>query len=113
MDDTIRLRDTTEKIVTMLEKYPNTRNSDDELYTMMCREYPNYEVKYTTVERMRRKIQEKGKYLPTDMKIYEMRHRYAKKWKEKMPKVLKRDVEEMITDANGQGHFFFDKKKEI
>jgi hypothetical protein len=73
----------------------------------MCEEYQGYDFRYTTVERVRRKLQEKGFYLPTDPRVAEERKKRAKQWKEKMPKMLKRHVQEIIYDANGQGHFDF------
>lgn len=69
-----------EEVEEMLKEFSVTRNSDDDLfYYVITRKHGvqiSYEdfhrifaVKFTTVERIRRKIQAEGRYPPTDPRV--------------------------------------------
>ena len=85
-----RLRTVKERVEYLLDKYPNTRNSDLYLIILYLRyftelgkyiKYIPYDVikKYDgiteTIRRMRQKIQEEGRYLPTDPEVLKRRRK--------------------------------------
>lgn len=85
-----KLRTVKERVEYLLDKYPNARNSDLYLIILYLRyftelgqyiKYIPYEIikQYDgiteTVRRMRQKIQEEGRYLPTDEKVLRRRRK--------------------------------------
>jgi len=85
-----KLRTVKERVEYILEKHPNARNSDLYLIILYLRyftelgkyiKYIPYEVikQYDgiteTIRRMRQKIQEEGRYLPTDPKVLKRRRK--------------------------------------
>jgi predicted nuclease with TOPRIM domain len=97
------LSDIGKNVARCMEKYPETRNSDKKLYKRYEEEYPELDTSTATIERIRRKIQQKGFYMPSDEREYNKRRKARSVMFHKvMPKILKRDVQEIIADANGQ-----------
>ena len=91
-----KLRTVKERVEYILEKYPNARNSDLYLTILYLRKFTElgryikyipYEVikKYDgifeTIRRTRQKIQEEGKYLPTDPNVLRKRRKLAEKFR--------------------------------
>ena len=85
-----KLRTVKERVEYLLDKYPNARNSDLYLIILYLRyftdlgryiKYIPYDVikEYDgiteTIRRMRQKIQEEGRYLPTDEKVLRRRRK--------------------------------------
>ena len=88
-----RLKTVKDRVEYILENYPESRNDDFYLWLLYIRlferQLSNYikfipykllknAVKFETISRVRRKIQEEGRYLPTDPKVLEKRRRLAK-----------------------------------
>jgi len=97
-----RLRTVKERVEYLLEKYPNARNSDLYLIILYLRKFTElgkyikyipYEVirKYDgvmeSIRRARQKIQEEGRYLPTDPNVLKRRRRLAEKFRRVVPKL--------------------------
>jgi hypothetical protein len=92
-----KFRTTRERVEFILKKHPNARNSDFYLVILYIRyfvpelakyiDYIPYEIirKYDglfeTIRRTRQKIQEEGKYLPTDPEVLKKRRRLAEKYR--------------------------------
>lgn len=81
------------KVEHCLKEFPNTRNSDTELYIKICQVFfgvgnyihvsemtrlPNFE----GVIRWRRKFNEKKKYVPTDWQVAKKRQWAENEWKD-------------------------------
>lgn len=97
-----KLRTVKERVEYLLEKYPNARNSDLYLIILYLRKFTElgkyikyipYEVirKYDgvmeSIRRARQKIQEEGRYLPTDPNVLKRRRRLAEKFRRVVPKL--------------------------
>ena len=97
-----KLKTVKERVEWILQKYPNARNSDLYLTIIYLRKFTElgkyikfipYEVikKYDgifeTIRRTRQKIQEEGKYLPTDPNVLRKRRKLAEKFRKVMPKL--------------------------
>ncbi|MFP3190152.1 MAG: hypothetical protein RXR31_02705 [Thermoproteota archaeon] len=76
----------------ILEKYPSARNSDTLLQFIYMRVFEGIDIPYVewekisklsleTVRRMRQKLQEEGKYLPTNPEVLKRRKRLAEKYR--------------------------------
>ncbi len=76
----------------ILEKYPSARNSDTLLQFIYMRVVEGIDIPYVewekisklsleTVRRMRQKLQEEGKYLPTNPNVLIRRKRMAEKYR--------------------------------
>ena len=91
-----RLRTVKERVEYILEKHPNARNSDLYLIILYFRyftelgkyiKYIPYDIikKYDgiteTIRRMRQKIQEEGRYLPTDPEVLKKRRKLYELYK--------------------------------
>jgi len=98
-----KLRTVKDRIEYLLRKYPEARNSDMYLLILYIRNfvpelskyirYIPYEIirKYEglpeSVRRARQKIQEEGRYLPTDPEVLRKRRRLAEKFRKVIPKL--------------------------
>jgi len=91
-----KLKTTKERVEWLLYKYPNARNSDFYLTILYLRRFTDlgkyikyipynvikrYEGIFETIRRTRQKIQEEGKYLPTDEEVLRRRRKLAKKYR--------------------------------
>jgi len=91
-----KLKTTKERVEWLLYKYPNARNSDLYLTILYLRRFTDlgkyikyipynvikrYEGIFETIRRTRQKIQEEGKYLPTDEEVLRRRRKLAKKYR--------------------------------
>jgi len=91
-----RLKTVKERVEYILEHYPETRNNDLYLWLIYVRLFDKelskyikfipYEVlkratHFETIRRTRQKIQEEGRYLPTDPKVLRRRRRLAEKFR--------------------------------
>jgi len=76
----------------ILLKYPSARNSDTMLQFIYLRIFEGINIPYVeweklsqlsleTVRRVRQKLQEEGKYLPTDPAVIERRRRLERKYR--------------------------------
>jgi len=96
-----RLRTTKDRVLYILERYPETRNDDRYLWLiyirLFCPEMSRYikfipysvlknAVQFETIRRVRQRIQEAGLYLPTDPKVAKRRKRLSEAYR----KVIKR-----------------------
>jgi len=96
------------KVAHILEKFPFTRNSDELLYLMLIKiYYPDVlrklgvaalhewipeklaeELpKFETISRIRRKLNERGLYLPTDPEVLRRRRRGEEVWRSSIVRV--------------------------
>ena len=97
-----RLKTTKERVEWLLKKYPNARNSDLYLTILYLRKFTKlgkfikyipyniikeYEGIFETIRRTRQKIQEEGRYLPTDEEVLKRRRKLAEKYRRVMPRV--------------------------
>ena len=98
-----RLRTMKERVEYLLEKYPNARNSDFYLIILYIRKFvpelakyiryipynviKKYDGLFESIRRTRQKIQEEGKYLPTDPEVLKRRRRLAEKFKKVIPRL--------------------------
>jgi len=88
-----RLKTVKERVEYILEHYPESRNDDFYLYLLYVRLFEprlsgyirfipldlvKSATRFETIRRMRQKIQEEGRYLPTDPQILEKRRKLAK-----------------------------------
>ena len=91
-----RLKTVKERVEYILKNYPDTRNNDLYLWLIYVRLFDKELSKYIrfipydvlekaqsfeTLRRCRQKLQEEGKYLPTDPKVARRRRRLAKVFK--------------------------------
>lgn len=66
----------------VLGNYPETRNSDAELNQRVCGIFKKDPFKHSSsIERVRRKFNERGKYLPTKQEIAEKRKINIDEWR--------------------------------
>ena len=108
------LSETGKRVVICMEKNPQTRSCDELLYREYKERYPEIGTSTATIERIRRKIQAKGFCLPDNAEQYDRRRRAREnRFREEMPRIKKAKVQEMIADAHGQGHFDFDKPRNL
>lgn len=99
-----------ERVRFLMEKYPETRNSDLYLIILYLRRYTELGryIKYIpfdiikkydgitwSIRRIRQKIQETGELLPTDPEVLRRRKRLAKKYRKLMVE-LKQEPEDMF-----------------
>jgi len=97
-----RLRTTKERVEHILAKYPNARNSDLYLTILYLRMYTElgkyikyipyeiirkYDGIFETIRRTRQKIQEEGRFLPTDPEVIRKRKRLAEKFRRMVNKI--------------------------
>ena len=97
-----RLKTVKDRVEYLLEVYPESRNDDFYLWLLYVRTFDknlsNYikfipyrliknAVKFETISRVRRKIQEEGRLLPTDPKVLEKRRRLSKIYQRVIPRV--------------------------
>jgi len=97
-----KLRTVKERVEYLLERYPNARNSDLYLTILYLRKFTElgkyikyipYEVikKYDgifeSIRRSRQKIQEEGRFLPTDPDVLKRRRRLAEKFRKVIPRL--------------------------
>ena len=97
-----KLRTVKERVEYLLERYPNARNSDLYLIILYLRKFTElgkyikyipYEVikKYDgimeSIRRSRQKIQEEGRFLPTDPDVLKRRRRLAEKFRKVIPRL--------------------------
>ena len=98
-----KLRTVKERVEYLLKHYPDARNSDFYLIILYIRhfvpelakyiKYIPYEVikKYDglfeSVRRARQKIQEEGKYLPTDPEVLRKRRKREKQYRRVLPRL--------------------------
>jgi len=97
-----QLKTLKEQVAYVLENYPETRNSDLYLWLILIRtfhpeasrfiKYIPYEVfkkfpNFETVARLRRKFNEEGLFLPTDLAVLRRRRRLEKLFRETIHKV--------------------------
>ena len=97
-----RLKTVKDRVEYLLEVYPESRNADFYLWLLYVRTFDknlsNYikfipyrliknAVKFETISRVRRKIQEEGRLLPTDPKVLEKRRRLSKIYRRVIPRV--------------------------
>jgi len=86
------LRTVKDRVEWILSKFPSARNSDTMLQFIYLRTFEGINIPYVewekisklsleTVRRMRQKLQEEGKYLPTDPAVIERRKRLEKKYR--------------------------------
>ena len=95
-----KLKTVKERVEYILENYPEARNDDFYLYILYVRlfepelsqyiDYIPYNIikrstRFESVRRARQKIQEEGRYLPTDPKILRKRGRLAEAYRKVMP----------------------------
>jgi len=91
-----RLRTVKERVEYLLEKYPDARNSDLYLTILYLRRFTElgryikyipydvikkYDGVFETVRRTRQKIQEEGRFLPTDPDVLRRRKKLAEKFR--------------------------------
>ena len=91
-----------ERVEYILQHYPEARNDDFYLYLIYVRlfepELSGYirfipldlvktATRFETIRRIRQKIQEEGRYLPTDPQILEKRRKLAKIYRQVMPRL--------------------------
>jgi len=92
-----------ERVRYILENYPATRNDDFYLcliyIRLFCPElskyikfipwevFKNARISFESITRARRKIQERGEYLPTDPKVLRRRRKLEKAYRNVMPTV--------------------------
>jgi len=91
-----KLKTTKERVEWLLYKYPNARNSDLYLTILYLRKFTElgkyikyipyrvikqYEGIFESIRRTRQKIQEQGRYLPTDEEVLRKRRKLAKKYR--------------------------------
>jgi len=97
-----RLRTTKERVEYILGKYPDARNSDLYLVILYLRKYTElgkyiryipyeiirkYDGIFETIRRTRQKIQEEGRFLPTDPEVIRKRKRLAEKFRRTVNKI--------------------------
>ena len=97
-----KLKTVKERVEYLLERYPESRNDDFYLYILYVRhfepelsryiEYIPFEIikrstRFETIRRCRQKIQEEGRYLPTDPKVLRKRRRLEKLYRRVMPQI--------------------------
>lgn len=95
-----KFRTVKERVEYILSRYPQTRNNDMYLWIMYVRTFVPELSKYIkfipyevfekatpieTVTRARRKIQEEGRYLPTDPEVLRKRRKLAEVYRRAMP----------------------------
>lgn len=94
----MEIRNLKQKVRTTLERYPHTRNCDDQLVIYLCKDYfPHYlphldfilgflkEVKTSAVERFRRQIQNDDKeFIPTVEEVAIKRGWEEEKWRDRL-----------------------------
>jgi len=88
-----KLKTVKERVEYILQHYPESRNDDFYLYLLYVRLFEprlsgyirfipldlvKSATRFETIRRMRQKIQEEGRYLPTDPQILEKRRKLAK-----------------------------------
>ena len=98
----VRLRSVKERVEKLLEMYPDARNSDLYLTILYLRKFTElgryisyipyevlrkYEGLFETIRRTRQKIQEEGRFLPTDPSVLRKRRRLAEKYRRIIPKL--------------------------
>jgi len=97
-----KLKTVKEQVEWLLERYPESRNDDFYLYILYVRhfepelsryiEFIPFELikkstRFETIRRCRQKIQEEGRYLPTDPKILRKRRKLAEAYRKVMPRL--------------------------
>jgi len=97
-----RLKTTKERVEYILENYPETRNDDLYLWLIYVRLFDKVLSKYIrripygvikratrpeTLSRVRRKIQEEGRLLPTDPKVLKRRRRLEELYRRNIHRV--------------------------
>lgn len=97
-----KLKTTKERVEWLLKNYPNTRNSDLYLTILYLRRFTplgkyikyipynvikEYDGIFETIRRTRQKIQEEGKYLPTDEEVLRRRRRKADAMRRVIPRL--------------------------
>jgi len=98
-----RLRTVRERVEYILGRYPNARNSDFYLIILYIRKfipelakyikYIPYEIickhdgLFESVRRARQKIQEEGRFLPTDPNVLKRRRKLAEKYRKIIPRL--------------------------
>ena len=91
-----KLKTVKERVEYILQKYPNARNSDLYLTILYLRKFTElgkyikyipyeiikkYDGVFETIRRTRQKIQEEGRFLPTDLDVLRRRRRLAEKFR--------------------------------
>jgi len=97
-----KLRTVKDRVEYLLARYPDARNSDLYLTILYLRKFAElgkyiryipynvikkYEGIFETIRRTRQKIQEQGKYLPTDPEVLKRRKKLAEKYKKIINKI--------------------------
>jgi hypothetical protein len=97
-----KLRTVRERVEYILKTYPDARNDDFYLYLLYVRHFEpklsgyikfipfsliKSATRFESVRRIRQKIQEEGRYLPTDPEILEKRRKLAKIYRQVMPRI--------------------------
>ena len=97
-----KLRTVKDRVEYLLARYPDARNSDLYLTILYLRKFTElgkyiryipynvikkYEGIFETIRRTRQKIQEQGKYLPTDPEVLKKRKKLAEKYKKIINKI--------------------------
>lgn len=97
-----KLRTVKDRVEYLLARYPDARNSDLYLTILYLRKFTElgkyiryipynvikkYEGIFETIRRTRQKIQEQGKYLPTDPEVLKRRKKLAEKYKKIINKI--------------------------
>ena len=97
-----KLKTVKERVEWLLANYPEARNDDFYLYILYVRhfepelsQYIDYipfelikkSTRFETIRRCRQKIQEEGRYLPTDPKVLRKRRKLAEAYRQVIPKL--------------------------
>ncbi len=97
-----KLRTVKERVEYILSRYPNTRNSDLYLTIIYLRKFTElgryikyipyevikkYEGIFESIRRTRQKIQEEGRFLPTDPNTLRRRRKLSEKFRVVMPRL--------------------------
>ena len=96
-----RLKKMKDKVEYLLQKYPNSRNSDFYLIILYIRKFipelagffryipyniiKKYDGLFESIRRCRQKIQEEGRFLPTDPEVLKRRRKLAEKFRKIVP----------------------------
>jgi ribosomal protein S17E len=98
-----KLKTVKERVEYLLAKYPDARNSDFYLTILYIRHFvpelaqyikyipyniiKKYDGLFESIRRARQKIQEEGRYLPTDPEVLRKRRRLAEKYRRVIPRL--------------------------
>ena len=97
-----KLKTVKERVEYILRKYPNARNSDLYLTILYLRKFTElgkyikyipynvikkYDGIFESIRRSRQKLQEEGKYPPTDPEVLRRRRRLAEKFRRVIPRL--------------------------